>query len=198
MSKKVTEERIAEVKRFAEFGLSMSQTAKELGVSKNTVVGINTRYAHTHGIAFKNQRVEKIKSAKPVSPQKRKTVGVTQKKPTLPPQQKKMAQKPVRKDIEGKRPTSPPQHKKITPGPARKSMRAHPTFRKEDVVYRSPLSIVKSENDRCQWPIGEPGEEGFRWCPKDKELGSYCMEHWEMGHAPIPKKKMASGFPSLW
>jgi GcrA cell cycle regulator len=37
----------------------------------------------------------------------------------------------------------------------------------------------------CRWPIGDPRDEGFRWCGKRAEpLHPYCGEHRQTALAP--------------
>lgn len=44
-------------------------------------------------------------------------------------------------------------------------------------VYVAPLS-----KEQCSWPVGHPGEEGFKFCTDKALVGKpYCAEH--CGHA---------------
>lgn len=91
--------------------------------------------------------------------------------------------------------TKDPAHSKKSVGavlktPSRKSQ-------SNILVYKPlPILLPTVETNRCQWPIGNPGEKGFRWCSKDKEKGPYCMEHWKDAHAPTPMNKMDIHFSS--
>ena len=48
----------------------------------------------------------------------------------------------------------------------------------------SLLRVSKASPFRtCQWPYGEPGTEGFRFCGKKTlESFSYCAEHVKMAY----------------
>lgn len=60
---------------------------------------------------------------------------------------------------------------------------AAPMFRTKDVSpYRT-----------CQWPFGEPGTKGFRFCGKKTFGGfSYCAHHVQIAYrAPEPRRPAA-------
>lgn len=38
-------------------------------------------------------------------------------------------------------------------------------------------TLQTRREDQCCFPIGDPLLPGFGYCKRDKELGSYCMEH---------------------
>lgn len=45
----------------------------------------------------------------------------------------------------------------------------------------------------CQWPHGEPGTDGFRYCGEPNHGSySYCLKHVEMAYRePEPRRKVA-------
>jgi len=95
------------------------------------------------------------------------------------------------KDSEKGGSTKDPAHSKTSVGavlktPSRKSQ--------SKILVYEPLPILLStvKTNRCQWPIGDPREKGFHWCPKDKEKGPYCPEHYEMAYPQKDQKKMST------
>jgi len=48
---------------------------------------------------------------------------------------------------------------------------------------------VTSEHDCC-WPIGHPGEKGFRFCgaPAERRGRPYCEGHRKLSHASTPRE----------
>ncbi len=60
----------------------------------------------------------------------------------------------------------------------------------------SLLRVNKASPFRtCQWPYGEPGTEGFRYCGKKTvETFSYCAEHVKMAYRePESRRDRPSG-----
>lgn len=68
-------------------------------------------------------------------------------------------------------------------------------------VSRPPVSLGTKEcisdlgPDQCRWPIGDPRDEGFHFCGKQREFGtfgegkktSYCAEHNAVAFRPTPR-----------
>lgn len=53
-----------------------------------------------------------------------------------------------------------------------------------------PINILSLNEKVCKWPIGEPGDDDFRFCGNRKENGSpYCAEHTRVAYQPLEKKK---------
>ena len=53
-----------------------------------------------------------------------------------------------------------------------------------------PINILSLNEKVCKWPIGEPGDDDFRFCGNRKESGSpYCAEHTRVAYQPLEKKK---------
>ncbi|MDO8624130.1 MAG: GcrA family cell cycle regulator [bacterium] len=48
--------------------------------------------------------------------------------------------------------------------------------------------IAKPGEKSCQWPIGDPGDKGFRYCPyKVEGRKPYCNLHETKAHQPVKK-----------
>lgn len=41
----------------------------------------------------------------------------------------------------------------------------------------------------CKWPIGDPSSEGFGFCGRRRERGSYCEHHARIGYTPPVKNR---------
>ena len=53
-----------------------------------------------------------------------------------------------------------------------------------------PINILSLNEKVCKWPIGEPGDDDFRFCGNRKENSSpYCAEHTRVAYQPLEKKK---------
>ena len=73
------------------------------------------------------------------------------------------------------RETSAPSHSQITP-------RREVTRRREKFSFKK--SIVGTGNFKsCQWPIGDPLEEGFHYCGgQNIPTKPYCIEHYKKAY----------------
>ena len=125
-----TEDKVGELRRLWELGLSASAIGKQLGVSKNAVVG----------------KAHRLKL------------------PSRP--------SPIR---EGR---SAPRRPRATPKVVRPKLRAIP--RPQPKRRPMPLS---TRGHTCQWPIGDPTDEDFRFCGSAAVEGKpYCEEHCERAY----------------
>lgn len=51
-------------------------------------------------------------------------------------------------------------------------------------------TIETLEANHCRWPIGEPGQEGFHFCGRDRVPGvSYCLAHARRAFQPVPVRR---------
>ncbi|MEC9392228.1 MAG: GcrA family cell cycle regulator, partial [Pseudomonadota bacterium] len=58
-----------------------------------------------------------------------------------------------------------------------------------------PINILSLSEKVCKWPIGEPGEEDFRFCGNNKVNGSpYCTEHTKVAYQPLENRKRKNKF----
>ncbi len=112
-----TPERVAEVTRLWNEGLTTAEIGKRIGVSKNAVVG----KAHRLG---------------------------------LPPRPS-----PIKR---GKRPRARP-----------------PATMPRTAARPRPAPVFAVGNAACKWPIGHPGDPGFRFCGDPALVGKpYCQDHY--------------------
>lgn len=169
-----TPERIDELKRLWDAGHSASEIGKQLGVSKNAVVG----------------KAHRLKLAARPSPIKRGG-GTTRRRPAAA-QRQAAARAATASPFSG---TSVPAGAGsngsasngkavsaspfVAPEPERSPIRARSRTR----AVRSSLS-----SQSCAWPIGDPGDASFHFCGEPTVPGKpYCAAHCAMAY--ITKKK---------
>lgn len=56
----------------------------------------------------------------------------------------------------------------------------------------------KQSRAQCQWPVGDPRQQGFHFCGAVAQEGcSYCGEHMRMAYQPVQKKRLGLGNTDL-
>lgn len=74
-----------------------------------------------------------------------------------------------------------------------------PSAEKTDVVTVT-VTIVPSSKPRCCWPMGDPGNKGFRFCDDPKLVSGkpYCAKHVARAYQPSSRLASALGIqPSV-
>ncbi len=146
-----TPEAIERLKALWAEGHSTAEIARRMGLSKNAVVG----------------KVHRLNLPGRPSPIKRDGNA-----PPRPPKPKRQATSDG--VIRSREPFVPPAPPELLAGlPAEEvstfSLSAPPSV---------PESVFRRRVSNCRWPIGEPGQPGFRFCVSDAMSGkSYCPEH---------------------
>lgn len=58
-----------------------------------------------------------------------------------------------------------------------------------DIPPEERVDLVDLKEGQCRWPIGDPQEEGFHFCGKDKcETGPYCEYHAQIAFQPLSRQ----------
>lgn len=188
-----TDERIDQLKRMWEKGMTASQIADELGgVSRNAVIG----KAHRLGLQSRPSPVKANEAPrrKPVpkkaepSPTETRVTASPADSPTeverpLPASSAPAASAP---------PAPPPQPRIVSIGPGG-FMRQGPGDQQAPIPPAPPRRLVPAKPSPeiadktslldltekiCKWPMGHPGEPDFHFCGEKVNPGfPYCVEH---------------------
>lgn len=170
-----TDERIEQLRKLWDQGLSASAIGKQLGVSKNAVVG------KAHRLKLPPRPSPIRKGTRP--PVRRmavlpKTLPISHVRatPAAAPVQRAVPERPAPERLASERPTVERSigrmaerlaQERVPLASARASSAAGTT-------RRAAARGIKS----CLWPIGDPGSSDFRFCNAEVVPGkSYCAEH---------------------
>ncbi|PZO90396.1 MAG: GcrA cell cycle regulator [Sphingomonas sanxanigenens] len=204
-----TDERIEQLKKMWESGLTASQIAEELGgVSRNAVIG----KAHRLGLQSRPSPVKEKEAATP-APKKAAPKPAAEAPPPRPaapraaspapaapaPAQPKVAAAPA-----AAAPATPAepvlrsvgpggflrqgpgdQQAPIPPAPPRRLVPARP-----GAEVAGKTSLLDLNDKICKWPIGHPGEPDFHFCGQPVNAGfPYCIDHCGQAYqAQLPRR----------
>ncbi len=155
-----TEERIQELARLWQAGMSASEIGKQLGVSKNAVVG----------------KAHRLKLPSRPSPIKQSDKGTPQ-KPASPAEAatSTAASTPVRTAPAQQAPSEAARSRRK---PAVQKSRNGTTTRVNGTSIRAQVEARGGGGTGCLWPIGDPNDPDFHFCGAAPAPGKpYCAEH---------------------
>ena len=182
-----TDEVVDELRRMWAEGLTTSEIAKSLGVSKNSIVG----KVHRLGLSGRPSPIKRKVEVTKASSKKKAAVEVEIVEIKEEP---KVVAPEVKKEV-----------KKTAPAPAKQTAKEKKaeakTVEVEEVieiitpVETHPKSkdglvrLVDLDGHTCRWPVGDPKDEKFHFCGKKVRLGqTYCEEHSEVAYVRQTKK----------
>jgi GcrA cell cycle regulator len=190
-----TDERIDQLKRLWESGMTASQIADELGgVSRNAVIG----KAHRLGLQARPSPVRAndvgtvpvAEAERPVSTPVAAPVAVpaTPAAIALEPVPKPAAPQVIMRSVgpggflrQGPGDQQPP----ATPAPPRRLVPAKPS-----AEVAGKTSLLDLNDKICKWPLGHPGEPDFHFCGRPINPGfPYCVDHCSVAYqAQLPRR----------
>jgi GcrA cell cycle regulator len=199
-----TDERIEQLRKMWEGGMTASQIAEELGgVSRNAVIG----KAHRLGLQSRPSPVKPGDSGE-------SSASADTPKPTAPPAPRAPrpapvvaatpAPEPAAPAAVAPQPASPPQPviRSIGPGGFQRAMPGEqqapsspaPPRRlvpaKPAPEFADKTSLLELTDRICKWPLGHPGEPDFHFCGKPINPGfPYCLDHCSVAYqAQLPRR----------
>jgi GcrA cell cycle regulator len=154
-----TSERIELLKRCLHAGLSCGQIAREIGVTRNAVIGKRNRLGLSRPKDVIGRQLEQRRAARLVAPEDSKDLG----------------SKASALNIFA-------QHEMLMPAFPRPQPRA------EDIpIYNGRgCTLLELSQMRCRWPISNPGAEDFCFCGNDPVKGlPYCLGHARIAYRSV-------------
>lgn len=164
------DERVEILKRLWQDGLSGKQIAAKLGqgVTRNAVI------AKLHRLGM-TQRPDSVKPLRDLT----SSMRVTKARPAPRPKAAKPEpRQPKVMSVSATRTYSP-----IPQGPALPPERDEPP---------GVATIETLKPHSCRWPIGDPNDESFTFCGRQKAGKAYCAEHAAIAYQPAKPQKPRS------
>ncbi len=160
-----TDERIALLTKLWTDGLTASQIAAALGeaTTRNAVIG----KAHRLGLSGRPSPVRLPRPARTAAlrPSKPRPLSSPERIPLMAKSNEPIRARPVE-----------PQIRSIIP--------------MAEIPLGPSVTLLKVTDKMCKWPIGHPGDDGFRFCGSSSRDGSpYCEGHAQMAYQPMPSKR---------
>lgn len=205
-----TDERIEQLKKMWEGGMTASQIAEELGgVSRNAVIG----KAHRLGLQSRPSPVKAAEATSAAAPEPAKParapappppppvqaaprVAPPPPPPPAPSAETPAAAAPVPSAAPqqmirsigpgGFQRSLPGEHQApSTPAPPRRLVPARPS-----AEIAGKTGLLDLSDKICKWPLGHPGEPNFHFCGKPINPGfPYCLDHCSVAYqAQLPRR----------
>jgi GcrA cell cycle regulator len=162
-----TSERIELLKRYQHAGLSCSQIAREIGVTRNAVIGKMNRLGLSRPKDVIGRQLEQRRAARLAHPKTPRTW-----RPKRP-----------RLNIFA-------QHEMLVaafPGP-------QPPAEVMPIDNGRGCTLLELSQEKCRWPISDPGAEDFCFCGNEPVEGlPYCMGHARIAYRSAGRQRSSAG-----
>jgi GcrA cell cycle regulator len=162
-----TSERIELLKRRLHAGLSCGQIAREIGVTRNAVIGKVNRLGLSRPKDVIGRQLEQRRAARPARPKTPRTW-----RPKRP-----------RRNIFA-------QHEMLMAAFPRPQARAE-----EDIsIYNGcGCTLFELSQMKCRWPISNPGAKDFCFCGNEPVKGlPYCLGHARIAYLSIGRQRSST------
>jgi GcrA cell cycle regulator len=159
-----TSERIELLKRCLHAGLSCGQIAREIGVTRNAVIGKRNRLGLSRPKDVIGRQLEQRRAARLARPKTPRTW-----RPKRP-----------RLNIFA-------QHQMLFPRP-------QPRAEDIPIYNGRGCTLLELSQMRCRWPISNPGAEDFCFCGNEPVKGlPYCLGHTRIAYRPVGRQRSTAG-----
>ena len=163
-----TDRMVDELKSLWQTGLTTSEIAKKLGVSKNSIVG----KVHRLSLSGRPSPIKKKEAPSPKNNHEKQVKNTSENK-----------KEEVRATIITEKTAIVEQKKDEKIATTIEIQTATPE--KSDGLVR----LTDLDNHTCRWPIGDPKDENFHFCGKKIKTGqTYCDEHSAIAYVKPLKK----------
>lgn len=179
------EETLARLRELWTEGHSTAEIGRQLGVSKNAIVG----KAHRLDLPSRPSPIRREQPAAAVLPE---PAG------TLPPLESESAAKELAAVSPAAAALAIPQAPSIrAPAPTAAAPRPEPSGPPPQPAAVIPLTRAAPSQPRpyariitCCWPIGEPGTHSFHFCDAPSEPGRpYCTDHTKLAYVKVKDRR---------
>lgn len=175
-----TEERIAELRRFAGERMFARDIAAEIGTTKNSVLGKLHRLGLSKAKALPTR---KPKISRRVRPKRNGGAAVAALK----------ARKEQERKIANTATSTWGRRAVIARSIARGELEPYEATDLPPEPARPTVSLHDLQRDHCRWPIGDPASPDFGFCGDTirDEYVPYCTHHCRIAYVPINKRSVA-------
>jgi GcrA cell cycle regulator len=166
-----TSERIELLKRYLQSGLSCGQIAREIGVTRNAVIGKRNRLGLSRPKDVIGRQLEQRPAARLARPKTPRTW-----RPRRP-----------RLNIFA-------QHERLM------AVFSSPQPPAEDIPIYSGrgCTLLELSQGKCRWPISSPGADDFCFCGNEPVKGlPYCVGHARIAYRPVGRQGSSAGAWSI-
>lgn len=187
------DESIKQLIKLWDKGLSTTEIAKKMNVSKNSVVGkvhrlclkarpspIKKKSADADNAKAEDTLFSQIQETVNDKPESKKTNADTEKKQSSGEKEKKTPKKAVKAEVKVKETEQANVQEKVET----------PNKNKTDNKPTSNIKLIELDSHTCRWPIGDPRDEDFCFCGKKVRAGqTYCDEHSQVAYVKATAKR---------